>query len=34
MEIAQYIENNEIDIVIFDDELSPSQLRNIENELK
>ena len=29
-EIRQYVEENEIDIVIFDDELSPSQLRNVE----
>ena len=29
-EVRQYIEENEIDIVIFDDELSPSQLRNVE----
>ena len=29
-EIRQYIEENEVDIVIFDDELSASQLRNIE----
>ena len=29
-EIALYCEENEIDIVIFDDELSPSQTRNIE----
>jgi GTP-binding protein HflX len=34
MEIAQYISENLVDIAIFDDELSPSQLRNIENELK
>lgn len=33
-EIRQYIEENETDMVIFDDELSPTQLRNIENELK
>jgi GTPase len=33
-EIKQYIIDNEIDIVIFDDELSPSQLRNIETELE
>ncbi|MDR0982850.1 MAG: GTPase HflX [Culturomica sp.] len=33
-EIKEYIENNEIDLVIFDDELSPTQLRNIEQELK
>ncbi|HJA98807.1 MAG TPA: GTPase HflX [Candidatus Alistipes avicola] len=29
-EIAAYCEQNEIDVVIFDDELSPSQTRNIE----
>jgi GTP-binding protein HflX len=34
MEIANYVSDNEINLVIFDDELSPSQLRNIENELK
>ena len=33
-EIKAYIEENEIDVVIFDDELSPTQLRNIERELK
>lgn len=32
-ELARYCENNEIDVVIFDDELSPSQQRNIEKEL-
>ena len=32
-EIKQYIEENEIEVVIFDDELSPTQLRNIEREL-
>ena len=31
--IKQYIEENEIEVVIFDDELSPTQLRNIEREL-
>jgi len=30
-EIADYIEEHDIDMVIFDDELSPSQLRNIEH---
>src|SRR5688572_5713932 len=30
-EIHQYVEENEIELVIFDDELSPSQLRNIDN---
>lgn len=33
-EIAEYVKSEEIDIVVFDDELSPSQLRNIERELK
>lgn len=32
-ELAQYIQENEIDLVIFDDELNPSQLRNVEKEL-
>ena len=32
-EIAQYCEENEIDVAIFDDELSPSQTRNIEKEM-
>lgn len=29
-EITEYVKANDIDVVIFDDELSPSQLRNIE----
>ena len=33
-EIKEYIGLHHIDLVIFDDELSPSQLRNIERELK
>ncbi|WP_442795126.1 GTPase HflX [Pelobium manganitolerans] len=33
-EIRDYVKAEEIDIVVFDDELSPMQLRNIENELK
>ena len=33
LEIKEYIEANEIEVVIFDDELSPTQLRNIEREL-
>ncbi len=33
-EIVSFVNENEIDLVIFDDELSPSQLRNIERELK
>ena len=32
-EIAAYCDENEIDVVIFDDELSPSQTRNIEKEM-
>jgi len=31
-EIITYVKENEVDIVIFDDELSPSQLRNIERQ--
>lgn len=33
-EILAFVTNEEIDIVVFDDELTPSQLRNIERELK
>jgi GTPase len=33
-EIKAYITENKIDTAIFDDELSPSQLRNIERELE
>ena len=33
-EIRSYISEHDIDITIFDDELSPSQIRNIEKELK
>jgi GTP-binding protein HflX len=33
-EIKDHIKEFDIDTVIFDDDLSPSQLRNIENELK
>lgn len=33
-EIRLFVEENEIGIVIFDDELSPKQLRNIEQALK
>ncbi len=32
-EIANYVKDNEIDYAIFDDELSPSQIRNIDNIL-
>lgn len=33
-EIKSYVKAEEIDIVVFDDELTPSQLRNIERELQ
>ena len=33
-EIADYVKEHEIDMVIFDDELSPSQIRNLEQSLK
>jgi GTPase len=33
-EIGEFIKTHEIDLVIFDDELSPSQIRNIEGELE
>lgn len=33
-EIRLFVEEHEVGIVVFDDELSPKQLRNIENELK
>lgn len=33
IEISQFVAENNIDIAIFDDELSPSQLRNIEKAL-
>ncbi len=33
-EIKAYVHEHEIDMVIFDDDLSPSQVRNIENKLK
>jgi GTP-binding protein HflX len=32
-EIAQFVQGNRIDIAIFDDELSPGQIRNIEKTL-
>lgn len=34
LEIKKFIDENEIGLVIFDDELTPKQLRNIEQELK
>lgn len=33
-EVLAYITHFEVDMVIFDDDLSPSQMRNLENELK
>lgn len=33
-EVKTFVDENNIDIIIFDDELSPSQLRNIENIFK
>ena len=33
-EIKAYITENEISLIIFDDELSPSQLRNLEREFE
>ena len=33
-EINQFVQDNAIDLVVIDDEISPSQLRNIEAELK
>ena len=32
-EINSYLNDNEVDMVIFDDELAPTQLRNLEKEL-
>ena len=32
-DVREFVKSEEIDLVIFDDELSPSQLRNIEREL-
>jgi len=34
IEIEQYIKAHDIELVIFDDDLSPTQARNIENKLK
>ena len=33
-EIKEYVDEHEIDMVIFDDELTPSQMRNLENFFK
>src|SRR6476661_8879095 len=32
-EVKKYVVDNNIDVVIFDDEISPSQQRNLEKEL-
>ena len=34
LEIKEYVKENEIGTVIFDDELSPSQLKNLEREME
>jgi GTP-binding protein HflX len=33
-EVHAFIKENDIDVVVFDDDLTPSQMRNIERELK
>lgn len=33
-EVKEFVEENEIDVVIFDDDLSPSQMRNLERIFK
>lgn len=33
-EIEAYVKDNDVDLAIFDDELSPSQIRNLEEHLK
>lgn len=33
-EVKDYVNSHKIDVVIFDDDLTPSQLRNLERELK
>ena len=33
-EIARYVEDNEVNLVIFDDDLTPKQVANIEREVK
>lgn len=33
-EVAEYVEQNNVSLVIFDDELTPTQLRNLENMFK
>jgi GTP-binding protein HflX len=33
-EIKEYVEDEEIDVIVFDDDLSPSQMRNLERIFK
>ncbi|MEX2596941.1 MAG: GTPase HflX, partial [Salibacteraceae bacterium] len=33
-EVKAYVKENDIDVIVFDDDLSPSQIRNIEKELQ
>ena len=33
-EVREFVQKEEIDMIIFDDELTPSQLRNVEREMK
>ena len=33
-EIKAYVKDNDIDVLIFDDDLSPSQIRNVEKAIK
>ena len=33
-EIVEFIKDNDINLAVFDDELSPSQIKNLENALK
>ena len=33
-EVKEFVDEQEIDLVIFDDELTPTQLRNLEREMK
>jgi len=33
-DVKAYVKENDIDVVVFDDDLTPSQIRNIEKELK
>ena len=33
-QVREYVEENEIEVIIFDDDLTPSQIRNIEKIFK